>query len=77
MGRKRRKRQLQAKKQQQQPQQQQPQQESVGGAKTGAGPSSKEWVHPFKRRSSFPSLPVLMLTQHIEVSADKRIKLLW
>lgn len=27
---------------------------------------SKEWVHPRKRRPSFPSLPVLKLTQHIE-----------
>ena len=71
-GRKRRKRQLLSKKQTQQTQSQQPK-EGEGGEEEGAGEGNggKDWVHPSakaKRKSSFPSQPVLKLTQHIEVS---------
>ena len=72
-GRKRKKRQLLSKKQAQQSQQQQQQQpkqeeEEVGGA-GGGEMMGKDWVHPVKakRKSSFPSQPVLKLAQHIEV----------
>ena len=78
-SRKRKKRQLLSKKQAQQPKQQQQQQEPEEGEGQvgGAGDVGRDWVHPVKakRKSSFPSQPVLKLTQHIEVSASHLVLL--
>ncbi len=66
-GRKRKKRQLLSKKQAQQL----PKQEEEEGGVSGSGGDvvGKDWVHPAKakRKPSFPSQPVVKLTQHIEV----------
>ena len=42
-----------------------------GDKKTTA--TSKELVQPLKRRSSFPSLPILKLAQHIEVEFSSTV----